>query len=272
MTARPDPGLPVGLAFSTLGCPGLPVTDVAQLAADKGFGAVELRAWPGEPVHAGLDAGQRRAARAAFDRRGVVVLAVASYVKVADASAGDDGVVADAVAHARLAGDLGAAFLRVFPGGPEDVPAASLDAIAARRLRRIQQALAGIPVTVALETHDSHPRAADCVRILDRCPGVVAIWDALHPWRSGEPPAETARLLGDRIGYVQVKDVASRTDPTPLPPGDGVLPLPDMADALRRIGYHGWVSWEYERAWFPELPALPDLADRVSARMRNLLG
>ncbi|HET8590751.1 MAG TPA: sugar phosphate isomerase/epimerase family protein [Nakamurella sp.] len=272
MTARHHPGPPARLAFSTLGCPGLAVTDVAQLAADNGFAAVELRARSGEPVHAGLDAGQRRAVRAAFDRRGVGVLAIASYVKVADASTGDDEVVADAVAHARLAGDLGAAFLRVFPGGPADVPAASLDAIAARRLRRIQRALAGIPVTVALETHDSHPRAADCVRILDRCPGVVAIWDALHPWRSGEPPTDTARLLGERIGYVQVKDVASRTDLIPLPPGDGVLPLADMADALRRIGYRGWVSWEYERAWFPELPALPELAGRVSARMRELFG
>jgi sugar phosphate isomerase/epimerase len=51
-----------------------------------------------------------------------------------------------------------------------------------------------------------------------------------------------------------------------------VLPLADMADALRRIGYRGWVSWEYERAWFPELPALPELAGRVSARMRELFG
>jgi sugar phosphate isomerase/epimerase len=101
---------------------------------------------------------------------------------------------------------------------------------------------------------------------------VVAIWDALHPWRSGEQPADTARLLAGRIGYVQVKDVPSPTDLTPIPPGDGALPLRAMAEALRGIGFDGWVSWEYERAWFPDLPALPELAGVVSIRMRELFG
>jgi sugar phosphate isomerase/epimerase len=258
------------LAFSTLGCPGLPLADVAEVAASKGFRGVELRARDGEPVHVHLGAAERRAAAATLSRRGVDVLAIASYVKVADGSADEEGVVTDAIAHGRLAADLGAPFLRVFPGGATYAPATTLDDAAVRRLCRIQDGLAGTGVSLALETHDSHPRAADCRRILDRCPGVVAIWDALHPWRSGEPPADTARLLAGRIGYVQVKDVASRTDLTPVPPGDGVLPLREMADALRRTGYDGWVSWEYERAWFPELPGLPELAGIVSARMRTV--
>lgn len=260
------------LAFSTLGCPGLPLADVAEMAASNGFHGVELRAQDGEPVHVHLGAAERRAAAATLSRRGVAVLAIASYVKVADESADDEDVVTDAIAHCRLAADLGAPFLRVFPGGATDAPTTTLDDTATRRLGRIQHGLAGTGVSLALETHDSHPRAADCRRILDRCPDVVAIWDALHPWRSGEPPADTARLLAGRIGYVQVKDVASRTDLTPLPPGDGVLPLREMADALRHSGYDGWVSWEYERAWFPDLPGPEELAGTVASRLSNLFG
>jgi hypothetical protein len=39
-----------GLAFSTLGCPGLPLAEVADLAVRHRFSGVELRAVEGEPV------------------------------------------------------------------------------------------------------------------------------------------------------------------------------------------------------------------------------
>jgi len=260
----------IRLAFSTLGCPGLRIAGVADIAARHGFSSVELRAAPGEPVHLGLEPAGRHDVVTALAARRVDVLALASYVRVADPAADDDAVVADGLAHGRLAADLGASYLRVFPGGPADAETARDhgDAAAVRRLLRLRDGLAGSGVVVALETHDSHPAGADVGRILDRCPGVLAIWDALHPWRAGEPAHRTAAALGGRLAYVQVKDVASVDDLAPLPPGAGVLPLPSMADALRANGYHGAVSWEYERAWFPDATPLSDLAGGVAGWMR----
>jgi sugar phosphate isomerase/epimerase len=283
-TARPG----IRLAFSTLGCPDLAIAEVAEVAARHGFCGVELRAAAGQPVHAGLGPARRRDIASALTDRGVDVLSLASYVRVADPATDDDAVVGDALAHARLAADLGASFLRVFPGGPTgtspapggtpDAPAGSAeargcaDAAAIRRLTRIRDALTGSGVRIALETHDSHPGGADVARILDGCPGVLAIWDTLHTWRAGEAPADTVRSLAGRLAYVQVKDVAAADDLAPLPPGAGVLPLTAVADALRANGYRGPVSWEYERAWFPDAPPLPELAAGVAGWMRATFG
>ncbi|NUO55452.1 MAG: sugar phosphate isomerase/epimerase, partial [Hamadaea sp.] len=101
------------LAFSTLGCSGLPLPEVVRLAQETGWPGVELRAAPDEPIHIGLSSAGRAAAKAAL--AGVTPLCVASYVKVA-ADGDDDACVADALAHADLAKDLGIPAVRVFPG------------------------------------------------------------------------------------------------------------------------------------------------------------
>src|SRR3954452_12871311 len=101
------------LAFSTLGCSGAPLTEVVALARSSGWLGLELRAAADEPVHIGLSPEERAAAREVLESGGVTVLAVASYVKVARGAVGDDECVADALAHAELARDLGAPFVRV---------------------------------------------------------------------------------------------------------------------------------------------------------------
>lgn len=280
------------LAFSTLGTPQASVSEIAAIAVQHGFSGVELRAAAGEAIHVGLDATERRHLREVLSTAGVHVLSIASYVTVADPSLEDDEVIRDAIAHGRLAADVGAEFLRVFPGGPTpsdggqadagqvgegqddsaQADAGKADAAAIRRLQAIERGVVNMGVTVALETHDSHPRGADVARIVSSCPGVKAIWDILHTWRADETPAATAAALGDRLAYVQVKDVASPSDLTPLPPGAGILPLDEVANVLHAHGYRGWISWEYEKAWFPQTPPLADLGAEVVRRLRSVFG
>jgi sugar phosphate isomerase/epimerase len=246
-------------ASSTLGLPGASIEAVAETAANHGFSGVELRTGGDEAVHVGLTASQRRHARRCLSEEGIQPLAIASYVKVVDADADDSAVAAEAIAHLQLAHDLGAPYLRVFPGGARSRSSTPLDdARAGRRLAAAAGAAAPLGVQVALETHDSHGSAARARSLLDQpgCNDVMAIWDVLHTWLAQEDAARSRTLLGDRLAYVQVKDVPSRTDLTPVPPGDGALPLGDVAAALSRTAYQGWVSWEYELAWNPEQPAL----------------
>jgi len=119
-------------AFSTLGVPALPIDQVVRLASEHGYHGVELRASEEEPVHTGLSSGERAQVAEKFAKAGVEILTVASYAKVA--AAGDDGPVLDELGAAMtLAADLGASFVRVFPGGG-DLDQAEADALAARRL------------------------------------------------------------------------------------------------------------------------------------------
>lgn len=277
------------LAFSTLGCPGVALDEVIGYAVGNGCGGVELRYAEGEPVHPGLSPAELAATGERLSDAGVVPLALASYIRVA-AEATDDEVVADLHRHLEAAQALGARYIRVFPGGGEPSPAA--DARAARRLAAVADAAASAGVGVLLETHDSHRRAADGARVLataatsaglekanekadekakDRA-GVPlgAIWDVMHTWLGGETPAESAVAIFPWLGYVQVKDIPSAEDRTPVPPGAGVLPLAAVLAELRDRDYRGWISLEYERAWHPEVPPLPEVLPTFVAHLAEL--
>lgn len=262
------------LALSTLGCPELSLAEAATLAGGQGYSGLELRSDPEATVSPSAPQGDRRRWRRALDDAGVRALSIASYVKLCDAEADDDAVVEAGRAELRLAHDLGAPWLRVFPGGTRGVPSpADVEARAGRRLASIVSASEGLGVKVALETHDSHPTAVDVLRLLNApgCEPVGVIWDALHTWLGSERPSETARLLDDRLAYLQVKDVASADDLAPLPLGEGVLPLHECLAAVRDGGPTEWVSWEYERAWHPEAPSLDVLGEAACRWLTSAL-
>ncbi|NUQ96808.1 MAG: sugar phosphate isomerase/epimerase [Streptomyces sp.] len=259
------------LAFSTLGVPALPVEHVVRLASEHGYHGVELRANSEEPVHPGLSADERRRVAGQFREAGLEILTVAAYPKVA--AAGDDAPVLDEMAAAvRLAADLGAAYVRVFPGGG-DLPAREADVLAARRLAAMAPVAEDLGVRVLLETHDSHRAGADVARVL----GLVghrsagAVWDVMHTWLAGEQPQVTYPELAPYLGYVQLKDIASAADTTPLPLGAGVLPLAETVEVLSRADWDGWLCWEYEKRWYPQAADLTGLLGPAREHMSRLL-
>ncbi|MFD9356643.1 sugar phosphate isomerase/epimerase family protein [Streptomyces sp. NPDC060031] len=261
-------------AFSTLGLPGTPLARSAELAAAHGYDGLELRAHPEEPLHPGSPAGDRAVGLRTLAAAGVAVLGVAGYARVA-AAGPDEPVLAEIRALIGLAADLRAPYVRVFPGGG-DQPAPAADDHAVRRLLAAAPFAERHGVRILLETHDSHRTAAATARVLDRVahPSTGAVWDVLHTWLGGEPPAESRRTLAAHLGYVQVKDVASAGEPTPLGLGAGVLPL---AEAAAAADPDGWLCWEYEKRWHPGAAELPEqlaggreyLAGLVRARRRE---
>ncbi|WP_329025393.1 MULTISPECIES: sugar phosphate isomerase/epimerase family protein [unclassified Streptomyces] len=244
------------LAFSTLGVPGLPIADVVRLAAGNGYQGVELRAHPEEPVHLGLGQAERASVVAEFERGGVEILGVAGYAKVA-AEGYDQPVLDELAALTELARDLGAPYVRVFPGGG-DLKPTEADEIAARRLGAAAPYAADLGVCLLLETHDSHRAGVDVARVAGTVghKSVGALWDVMHTWLAGEEPVASHAVLAPHLGYVQVKDIASTDDTTPLALGAGVLPLRACLDT---VDPDGWVCWEYEKRWYPEAAELPEL-------------
>ena len=243
----------VRLAVSTLGLPGQRLADAVAIAAGAGCSGLELRLHPDTGVHLGLTAGEARAARDLIAGRGLEVLALAGYAKVA-APGPDAPVIEEMLDGLRLAGAFGARGLRVFPGG-DDLPAA------VRRLRAVVSQDPG-SARILVETHDSMPAGADVARLLDAAglPGRTgAIWDLLHPWRHGEAPGQTLAALGGWLGYVQIKDAVSATDTTPVPLGTGAVPLAEAGALLRDRGYDGWVCLEWERTWYPHVAPVTEI-------------
>lgn len=278
------------LAFSTLGCPGDSLAQVIDTAHAAGAAGLELRAADGEFVFDGMAADQRAAVAATLADAGLTVLTLASYVRIcAPAEApGDpganDSVLAQLLAAVDLAADLSAgntgagAQVRVFPGagldpcGQGEDPSADMAAADLRGARRLNAAAVHAQargVSMLLETHDSHPRASDLMRILVHVAPdapVKVIWDLMHPWRHDETPERTAELLVDWLAYAQFKDGVRNPGANTVTlslPGEGELPLDRMqallADMAAAQGIADpWVSLEWERAWHPELPPLAE--------------
>jgi len=239
-------------AFSTLGCPDADLDEVVDLARIGPSTGIELRCAPGQLASPDMTDAAADALAARLRDAGIAVVCLATYVRVASTSD------PDLARHLHLAARLGAPFIRVFGGAEEDA-----DGRRDRALDRLGAAaeLAGeIGVDVALETHDLFPTGSDVADLLTTVGSthLGAVWDALHPWRAGEPPARTAELLEPWLRNVQLKDVASAVDTTPVLPGHGVLPMGEMLGLLHRLGYDSWISLEWELAWYPDAAPLPE--------------
>ncbi|GLY37527.1 xylose isomerase [Amycolatopsis sp. NBRC 101858] len=234
-------------AVSTLGMPGVPVREAARTALAHGCEGLELRVHASEEVRLGLPGRVVDDLRSLLVDQGLAVACLAGYAKVC--APGPDGPVIDELrALIELAHRIGAPSVRVFPGGHGD---------ARSRNEAVLDDLRGSGVRLLLETHDSRPTGKAALEVVEPFgdPDLVAVlWDAVHPWRAGEDPADTREVLGRYLGYFQVKDAVSRADPTPVPPGAGAVPLEDCGEILR--SWSGWISLEWERAWYPDLAAV----------------
>ncbi|NRQ31009.1 sugar phosphate isomerase/epimerase [Nonomuraea sp. NN258] len=252
------------LALSTLGLPGEGLDRAIEIAAGHGCQGLELRLHPDTGVHTGLSAGERRSVRERVERAGLEISAVAGYVRICEP--GPDEPVVDALlADLRLAADLGAPGVRVFPRGDDP-------AIGARRLKAVSGEAADLGRRVLVETHDLMATGAAVAGLLAEagCPGTTgALWDLLHPWRNGESPADTLAALAPTLAYVQVKDAVSADDTTPVPLWTGAVPLDEAGELLRSAGYDGWVSLEWERTWYPRVAPVEEILPGAAEWVRR---
>ena len=265
------------LSFMTLGCPEWDLDAICRHGRANGFDAVDFRGYldaldvtrlPAFSTDA--EATRRRLADA-----GLAVSGVSSSISVCDGSKRQANLD-EARRTIDTARGLGAAHVRVFGNG--DVPGIGHDAAAAIGLETMNEIL-GLEGATELkwvfETHDHWVRGADCARLLDGIPlpAFGALWDMGHTARvGGESPEETFHHLRGRVYYTHVKDAVHEPEHPQamkdgwryVPPGTGELPLAESIALLAANGYDGYLVFEHEKRWHPELPepeqALPAFA------------
>ena len=57
-----------------------------------------------------------------------------------------------------------------------------------------------------------------------------------------------------------------------VPPGSGQLPLDEAIVLLKERGYEGWVMFEHEKRWHPELEEPEEIFPVFSAWAGGLIG
>lgn len=253
--------------FSTIGCPNYDVPQVVELAKANGFSGIEIRFLRGTVDLASLPELTTGIAetRRRFDDAGVKVVGINTGVRMV---ALDPAVRQQQLEAARtnlaVAQALGAGYLRLF-GGP--VPAEqdrerTLDAIA-QGLGEIADLTHAGGVRSLIETHDSFCKADSILDLYKRGASdkLEVLWDTLHSYRHGDSGEETWSKVGDRIRLVHVKDAYTAT-PQEFDfalTGEGNVPINGFLDLLEREGYDGYVDFEWEKGWHPEI-ADPDVA------------
>jgi glucosamine-6-phosphate deaminase len=275
------------LSFSTLGCPSWTLARVIDKAGRYGYDGIELRfledddalwARP-ELVGEGL-----RETRARLADAGLVVSCVDSRSFFHHPDAGKRATALDEASRTiDLAASLSAPGIRVF--GDRVQPEAdrrSTEGWIAEALAALGERGRPARVECWLETHGDFATGAAARVLLDEAatPGVAAIWDPANAYSEfGEKPADGALALGAAVRHVHLKDVAPPkpgAPPFPWTPvlmGRGEFPAEAVLGILAARGYDGFVSFEWEKRWHPEIEdpeiALPHFIRYVSHRLRG---
>lgn len=294
-------------AFSTLACPDWSWDRILDQGPALGYDGVEIRllerdtdllARP-EFTPSSLDRRRHELQQARFR-----VCGLASSVRFDSPDPVERATQVEiGRGYLRLARELGASFVRVFGDvlPPTDEPqrrAATLTGIA-EGLQRLGEAADPLGVDVLIETHGDFVDSLRMREVLElvASPRVGALWDTHHPWRfCGEPVAETFARLAPWIRHTHWKDSVEKS-PRALTQaerkaeeqarklmsghrpadyvlfGDGEFPAQACMDLLQAAGYAGWFSYEWEKAWHPEIAepeaALPPFPGAIAGLTRS---
>jgi sugar phosphate isomerase/epimerase len=270
------------LAFSTLGCPHWGLERVAQAARAYGYQAVELRAIDGD-----LDLLKRsefqpsaiETTRRWMADQSLTICCVDSSCTFDSRHAHERSKQIEvALRHAELAAALGAPLIRIFPDKIQTgaTRTETRDNIAACLRTVAERAPDG--VRVGLETHGDFARAqaaSEIIRFADH-PNAVLIWDIANSLAAGDSIEEAASEVAPHLAHVHLRDgraVEGQEHWLPVLAGRGAVSFKDSVNALRDLQYDGFVSFEWEKYWHPEIEepeiALPDFIKAMKVSMQG---
>jgi sugar phosphate isomerase/epimerase len=268
------------LAFSTLGCPDWDLAAIIRAARQFGYKGIELRALAGSldllsrPEFA---SSERARTITRFEDGGIEICCVDTSGAFHSPDASERAIqVSIALAHAELAAKIGAPLIRVFPDKiqPGAQRVETRDWIA-ESLRTVAERLPD-KVDVGLETHGDFAKAeaaAEIVTLADH-PKVKLIWDVANSVAAGDTIEHAGRVVKPYLAHIHLRDakpVAGSEHWLPVLAGHGLVSLAEALAAIRRLNYDGYVSFEWEKYWRPEIEApevaLPDFINAI----RNLV-
>ena len=254
------------LSATTLGCPEWSLDEIIARCSEYGLQGIDFRG-----IRDVLDVTQLPEftseiglTRRKIEDAGLGVSGISSSIRVCVPEKLEENLE-EARRTIAAARDLGCQQVRVFGGGDsENHSKEALADIGRETVEHILELDGAREVRWVFETHDEWIRAADCALLLDRIddPAFGVLWDMGHTARvGGETPAETYAAVGLRTFYTHVKDaIHDMNHPQAMgdgwryvAPGTGQLPLADAIALLKDNGYDGWIMFEHEKRWHPEL-------------------
>lgn len=167
--------------------------------------------------------------------------------------------------YIELAAALGLGSIRILGDRiPDDMTRQQVVPYIADAMHIIGEFAGEYGIRLLVETHGDFVHSHHLTELINKSDSeqIGVLWDMHNTYRvANEAPAESWKLLGNRVGYTHIKDSQ------PYPNrfgfryrllGEGDVPYQEMLKVLHSAGYQGYVSTEWERLWMPELEP-PDI-------------
>lgn len=258
---------PLPLSFSTLGTSELNWADTLSLAASAGFHGVEIRCLDGKTIAPEsfselLPAPTELSEQ--LNHHQVSVPMLGTSAKLLDRTAGE---LEDLAGFAKLADAIDCPWLRIFDGGPKGGAPTEQQLEESSKFLDQWNALRkaeGFKAQIAVETHDALVTCATTRSVMAALPHFDILWDTHHTWRTGnESLTEYYQLVKERTVHFHLKDSIDRPSArkpfTYIEPGLGEFPWDELRGLLESNAPDGYLSFEWERHWNPELPAMAEV-------------
>ena len=254
------------ICLTTLGCPNWDLDTVIAKGQEYGFDGIDFRGLLDQidiTLLPQFTTGVASTMRKITDA-GLEVSDIASSIKVCVPEARESNLE-EAKRTIEVAKNLNCPNIRVF--GQGDLEKYDRETLAKMGCECMEEILAldgATDLKWVFETHDLWIKAEDCKLLLDSIPNPAfgALWDIGHTSRvGGESPEESYAAIGPRVGHTHVKDAVYDPDHEQamqdgwhyVLPGEGQLPLAEAIALLKQHGYDGWVMFEHEKRWHPDL-------------------
>lgn len=256
------------LSFSTLGCPDWSFDEILGFASKHGFTGLEFRGLKREidltkcPEFSAADI-NTTVQKLKKNNLRIINLGASTALHYTDKAEREKNID-EAKRYIDLAGQLNCPYIRVFPNKlPKDDTRNAVIDLIIEGLKTLGDYAQHTNVTVLMETHGDVVYKADLLKIMQAVnhKKVALVWDIANMWTiTKEPPAEVYSVLKPYIRHTHIKDAVVDGDKVSyVLLGKGQVPIFEAIDLLRKDGYKGFYSFEWEKLWHPELME-PDIA------------
>lgn len=270
-------------AFSTVSCPKWDFDTIAARAREYGYHGVEIRGFLNELVPTAADVFKTDidVLRRSFNTAGVEVACLASSISMDQRHAAwqvwrrRPNQLGASKLHRFIdtARRLGCHLVKIFdtevrPGQSRDSAAVALG----DWLLPLADYAADRDVVIVIENALSFRASKEMWSILDRLqhPSIACCWDVFNAALIGESPYFSVPVLNTKIAYTQVKDAKfGPLGATYCKLGEGDVPVEKFITRLLGIGYTGYVTVEWEKAWLPNIAEPEEILPDASQKLKK---
>jgi len=265
------------LAFTNLACPDWDLETIAAKAAEYGYDGVELRShsdnkllFPNPPLS------HRRYVKSLFDKYNLDICCVSAYSRFAT---GDVKLLEEnkqiLVDDILLARDLGAPVVRSFLGENKELTHREIINHSADYLNYCGDLAHALGIKVVFETHDAWCSGALMKMAFEKITseGAAVLWDLVNNQYMGESAKGFFDAVGERCAHVHIKDSTEQPDGAHkyCYMGDGTAEAVECVNLLRGVNYQGYITFEWEKRWHPEIAEPEDALPRFVPYMRSII-